>query len=233
MLLACVDVEGDDADLQAADACGRLVDLGLVEMETGGGLRLHRLVAEFVHAADAAAFDQAQVAVEEAVLEEANRLNNAGVPGPLLAWQVHLRHVTDRAASRADERAAGLCNTLGFHLNMVGDYAAAKPYYERALAIWEEVLGAKHPDTATSLNNLGSLLQAQGDLAGAQPYLERALAIWEEVLGAKHPDTAGSLNNLGSLLQAQGDLAGAQPYYARALAIREEVLGAKHPDTAQ
>ena len=232
LLLACVDVEGDDASLQAADARQRLVALGLVETELGGGLRLHRLVAEFVRAADAAAFDQAQVAVEEAVLDAANRLNNAGVPGPLLAWQAHLRHVTDRAANRADERAAGLCNTLGYHLRMVGDYAAAKPYYVRALAINEEVLGAKHPATALSLNNLGALLDDMGDLAEAKLYYERALAIREEVLGAKHADTARSLNNLGYLLKAQGDLAGAQPYYERALAIREDVLGAKHPSTA-
>ena len=46
------------------------------------------------------------------------------------------------------------------------------------------MLGAEHPDTASSLNNLAGLLQAQGDLAGAPPLYERALAIWEKVLGA-------------------------------------------------
>ena len=34
-----------------------------------------------------------------------------------------------------------------------GDYAAAHPLYERALAIREQVLGPDHPDTAASLNN--------------------------------------------------------------------------------
>ncbi|MEZ4511605.1 MAG: tetratricopeptide repeat protein [Chloroflexota bacterium] len=34
---------------------------------------------------------------------------------------------------------------------------------ERALAIRERVLGADHPDTATSLVNLGILLYEQGE----------------------------------------------------------------------
>jgi hypothetical protein len=36
-----------------------------------------------------------------------------------------------------------------------GDYAAAKPYLERALTIREQVLGKEHPGTALSLNNRG------------------------------------------------------------------------------
>ena len=71
-----------------------------------------------------------------------------------------------------------------------GDHAAARPYYERALAIRLEVLGEQHPDTASSLNNMGYLLQAMGDHAAARPYYERALAIRLEVLGEQHPDTA-------------------------------------------
>ena len=72
---------------------------------------------------------------------------------------------------------------------LLGDYRGARPYYERALAIYERVLGEDHPTTATSLNNFGMLLQAQGDLAGAKPYYERALAIRERVLGPDHPMT--------------------------------------------
>src|SRR4029450_2340250 len=52
--------------------------------------------------------------------------------------------------------------------------AGARPYYERALAICEQVLGPEHPDTATSLNNLGLLFHAQGDLVRAGPYCKTA-----------------------------------------------------------
>ncbi len=78
---------------------------------------------------------KAQAAVEGALLAKAYRLNNAGYPAPLLAWQPHLRAVTDAAQVREDERAAGLCNEFGYHLYMIGDYPVARPHLERALAI--------------------------------------------------------------------------------------------------
>ncbi|VAW43597.1 hypothetical protein MNBD_CHLOROFLEXI01-4282 [hydrothermal vent metagenome] len=142
--------------------------------------------------------------------------------------------VADNAANVGftGERLAFLANWTGFYLQHRAEHQLAKPFYERALAIREKVLGADHPDTATSLNNMGFLLQAMGDLPAARPFYERALAIWEKVLGADHPDTANSLNNMGALLRAMGDLPAARPFYQRALAIREKVLGADHPDTA-
>lgn len=225
----------DPADKKAirpvTPALRRLSDLGLLEIEESGALRLHRLLAAFVRAV--AADEEAQGDVEQTLLETANRLNKAGDPRPLLLLQAQLRAVTDAAYRRQDERAAGLCNTLGYHLKMIGDYRGPQRYFERALAINEAMLGTEHPDTATSLNNLGNLLQTQDDYARARLYLERALAIREAMLGAEHPDTAQSLDNLGALLQAQGDYARARPYHERALAIYEAVLGPEHPDTAQ
>ena len=44
---------------------------------------------------------------------------------------------------------------MGFYLARRAQFAEAKPYFERALAIREQVLGPQHPDTASSLNNLG------------------------------------------------------------------------------
>jgi tetratricopeptide (TPR) repeat protein len=232
LLVATLGRDNDpETALLAEDGVARLVELDLLEVEAEGALRLHRLVGAFVRGV--AAGVGAQAAVEETLLAEAACLNEAGYPAALLAWQSHLRAVTDAASKREDERAAGLCNELGYHLYMIGDLAGARPYFERALRIRERVLGGEHPDTANSLNNLGGLLQEMGDLAGARPYYERALAINEQVLGGEHPHTANSLNNLGSLLYAMGELAGARPYYERALRITEKVLGAEHPDTAR
>jgi tetratricopeptide (TPR) repeat protein len=133
----------------------------------------------------------------------------------------------------ADTAAADLLMMAGQyrHFALVA-YPAARPLYERALAIREKVLGPQHADTAGSLNELAGLLQDQGDLAGARPLFERALAISEKVDGPEHPSTARSLGNLALLLQQQGDLAGARPLYERALAICEKVRGREHPDTA-
>jgi hypothetical protein len=48
-------------------------------------------------------------------------------------------------------------------------YTAARPLFERALAIREKASGPEHPYTALSLNNLALLLKDQGDLSGARP----------------------------------------------------------------
>ena len=124
-------------------------------------------------------------------------------------------------------------NNLAALLRAQGDYAAAKPLYEQALAIRKAVLGERHADTAGSLNNLAELLSAQGDYAAAKPLHEQALAIFKESLGARHPLTAQSLNNLAVLLDDQGDYAAAKPLFEQALAIRKAALGAHHPLTAQ
>jgi tetratricopeptide (TPR) repeat protein len=216
-----------------ADALRRLADLGLFQPAGNGDYQVHRLLAGFARDVGTTVDAGAQAAVEEALLAElSRRLDQAGYLGQLLTLQLHLRAVADAALERKDKRAANLCGWLGYYLRQIGDYARARPYFERVLAIHEKVLGREHPDTATSLNNLGALLYHMGDLAGARPFLERALAIHEKVLGGEHPHMATSLNNLGYLLQAMGDLAGARPYYERALAIREKVLGGEHPDTA-
>jgi tetratricopeptide (TPR) repeat protein len=132
-----------------------------------------------------------------------------------------------------EQQAVRLLSFAGlYRQRALATYVEARPLFERALAICENVLGAEHPDTAMSLNNLATLLQAQGDLAAARPLFERALAIHEKVHGPEHSDTAMSLNNLANLLLDQGDLAAARPLYERGLAISEKVLGAEHPDTA-
>ena len=226
-------------DLSWDEALAALRRYALIDVE-GDTLAVHRLVQAVTR--DRLSPDERTRWAEVAV----TRMADAFPAGEESPWEPRtwptcarllphavaaLRHV--EAPNQAPTVAAFLCNQVGLYLQARAQFVDAKPYYERALAIREAVLGPEHPDTATSLNNLGYLLQAQGDLAGAKPYFERALAICEAVLGPEHPDTATSLNNLGALLQDQGDLAGAKPYFERALAICEAVLGPEHPDTAR
>jgi tetratricopeptide (TPR) repeat protein len=139
---------------------------------------------------------------------------------------------TEAGAAAASQENAELLAKAGRYFHGRAAYAAARPLFERALAIREEAPGPEHPDTAKGLNNFASMLLTEGDLAGALPLHERALAIREEVLGPEHPDTADSLNNLGYLLREQGNFAGAKPLFERALAIYEKVLGPEHPKMA-
>ena len=77
---------------------------------------------------------------------------------------------------------------LATSLQYQGDYSAARPMYERALAIDEKVYGANHPEVATNLNNLALLLYDLQDFAHAQRLMQRALAILEQTLPPNHPN---------------------------------------------
>ena len=119
------------------------------------------------------------------------------------SWSARWRSAKRRLAPSTPIQRRALTN-LGGLLQAQGELAAARPLFERALAIREKVLGTDHPYTAQSINNLASLLQAQGELAAARPFLERALAICEKTLGPDHPYTAHVRNNLASLVRGVG-----------------------------
>jgi CHAT domain-containing protein/lipopolysaccharide biosynthesis regulator YciM len=127
---------------------------------------------------------------------------------------------------------AGKLMQQAIQLKDQGQYTAAIPLVERALAIREKVLGKEHPDVAASLNNLAGLYKDIGNYSQAEPLYQRSLAIWEKVLGKEHPLVATSLNNLATLYHAQENYNQAEPLYLRSLAIREKVLGKEHPDVA-
>ena len=127
---------------------------------------------------------------------------------------------------------AWLIAAIGWVLVDRQAFAEALAYQHKALAIRQKVLGAEHPDTATSYNSIGSLLQKQDKFDQALDYYRRALAIREKVLGAEHALTAISYHYIGMLLKAQCKLDQALEYCRKALAIQEKVLGAEHTDTA-
>ena len=136
------------------------------------------------------------------------------------------------AQQSAELEEAERLNQQVIQLYGKGKYSQAIALAERALAITEKVLGAYHPDVATSLNNLALLYRGQGSYEKAEPLSLRSLAIREKVLGAYHPDVATSLNNLAVLYREQGSYEKAEPLSLRSLAIVEKVLGAYHPDVA-
>ena len=66
--------------------------------------------------------------------------------------------------------------------------------------IRRRVLGADHPETATSLNNLAGLYRAQGRYVEAAPMVMEAVEIMERVLGVEHPNTKIVRDNYERLL---------------------------------
>jgi tetratricopeptide (TPR) repeat protein len=116
-----------------------------------------------------------------------------------------------------------------------GLYGLAEDPRQRCITSVSEILGADHPDVATSLNNLAELYRAQGKYSEAELLYLRSLSILERQLGADHPDpdVATSLNNLAVLYYSQGNYSEAEPHYVRSLEIWERQLGVDHPSVAQ
>jgi tetratricopeptide (TPR) repeat protein len=85
----------------------------------------------------------------------------------------------------------------------------------RALAIDEEQLGDRHPDTAIDLNNLTELYRSQGKYEQAEPLYQRALVLLEEWLGGRHPTTLIVRSNYAGLLRDVGRAAEAEQVEAQ------------------
>jgi tetratricopeptide (TPR) repeat protein len=207
---------------------------------TSDCIRLHRLVREV---AAARAKDEAREDMLRGLIEAMAVVYTAGVYYDPQTWP-RARRLTALALALvggdttppkgAERQVADLLsqslNNLACLLHAQGDYAA-RPLFERSLAILEKTVGPDHPDTANSLRNLARLLGSQGDYSGARPLLGRALAICEKVLGPDDPQSANSLAMLAGLLQSQGENEGARPLLQRTLAIYENVLGPEHSNT--
>ena len=78
-------------------------------------------------------------------------------------------------------------NNLAWLRQTQGDYAAARPLCEAALAIRERALGREPPRHRHQPEQPGGAVPAQGDYAAAKPLLEQALAISKAVLGEPTP----------------------------------------------
>ena len=76
---------------------------------------------------------------------------------------------------------------LGTALRDLGDAAAAKALYERALKIKKQHYGAQHPEVAITLCNLGAALATLGDLKAAAATLSRALRNFQRTYADTHP----------------------------------------------
>jgi Tetratricopeptide repeat len=83
-------------------------------------------------------------------------------------------------------------NNLALLLDKLGDRAAARHLYERALAILVKTLGTEHPETNLVRGNLSHVLLLIGTPTEARAMGETALAALDKFLGRDHPWTKNS-----------------------------------------
>lgn len=226
-LLRSLGLESENLEhaLAAESAFARLIELGLVQVEDDTGMRVHRLVAEFVMAAapDMAARD----AVEETICALLQETTAAGQPRTLLPGHVHIQQVVEGAVARDPLWGAECSLGLGRHFYQLGDYASAADHLRRALRLREAHLPAGHPEIATTRKHLGYVLRDLGDLAGAQTHLEAALDLHLATVGEDDAMTADTLSELGTVYMLAGRSEDAVQAFRRALAICERLA---HPD---
>ncbi|HUS16855.1 MAG TPA: tetratricopeptide repeat protein [Chloroflexia bacterium] len=213
-------------------AVNRLAALGLIEPLPDGNARLHRLLAAYVRTRtpDAGA-DRA--AVQVALTDALGAVHDAGFPLTGTPYLPHARPLARTDTLAGDAAAGRFLDALATLLADQGDFAAARPLFERALVIMEATHGPSHHGTARILVRLARLLRNQGDPAAARPLAERALVIDERAGGPEHRAMATSLTELGAILKAQGDHAGARRCLNRAMAIHDRAKGPEDPDTAR
>jgi len=101
-----------------------------------------------------------------------------------------------------------------------------------ALAIFHQVYGPMHKDTANCYNNLSMVLYHAKDLVQAFDHQQKATVINERVLGLDHHDTAQGYTTLALFSHAMGRHKLALTYINRALYLTRVVSGPNHPDTA-
>lgn len=149
-----------------------------------------------------------------------------------------LRTVLERAAKKIEGRfadqpqvEAALRQTLGGVYLSLGEYAATRLHYTRALEILRKEKGPEDSAALRLMSQLADLLRNAGQYGEADKLASETLEIQRRTLGPEHPETVGTLNRLGVIRRYQGRFAEAQEFYRQALGIRRRISGPEDPYT--
>ena len=122
-------------------------------------------------------------------------------------------------------RRADLHNNLGNVLVRRGAYDAAAAELERAVSLYRDSVGSRHPSLGIALNNLAEVSTRRRDWQAARSAYTQAGAILRDALGADHPNVGVVDNNLGDVALRLGELAAAAEHYTRARQVLARALG--------
>lgn len=128
--------------------------------------------------------------------------------------------------------ACTIYHNMGGILFSKGDFAAAKPFGEKAWELSQRLLGESDPRTMAEAAAYAAILDGLGRYDESEAIYRRTLVVFEESFGPAHYEVAATLHNLGAVLVAQGNHKEAEENYRRALSIKERLLGEDSPDVA-
>ena len=145
------------------------------------------------------------------------------------ASSLHEKVLRIRRAKLDHVQAATTLMHLGF-LDLKQDRPdSAARRFEEARGIYEERLGASHPDVAYCLGGLADARAAAGDLKEARALHTRELEILMHAYGSVHHQVARCRNALGEIALKTGDTSAARGFLEEALKVRQTTLGNSHP----
>jgi tetratricopeptide (TPR) repeat protein/DNA-binding XRE family transcriptional regulator len=133
---------------------------------------------------------------------------------------------------RQDQDLAKVVLRAANYLHERGQDEQAEPLYQRALHLFEQQLGPKHPQVGISLSRLAWLYLVQGKFEQAEQLFRRALHLLEQALGPEHSEVAFPLNGLAMVYHRLGHHEQAESLYQHALRIFEQALDPEHPEVA-
>ncbi|HEX3866978.1 MAG TPA: serine/threonine-protein kinase [Gemmatimonadaceae bacterium] len=110
-----------------------------------------------------------------------------------------------------------------------GHYDVSDSLNTRALAIYRQADGPRHPLVADVLINLGATQFERGNYTKAEAYDRQALDITRGFYGDNHFKTADNLTMLGRALVYENRFDAADSVLTAALRTRERVFGPMHP----
>ena len=114
----------------------------------------------------------------------------------------------------------------------LGDYGLALQNLLQGLAIYQQHLGAEHPNLATAYGNVGNVYAHMGEFKKALEYFQVALDIRQKVFRESHPQIATLYNNIGLMEEKLGHSDLARDYYEKSLDIRLKCFGTSHTSVA-
>jgi len=160
----------------------------------------------------------------EQVTDFAVGLFEAQGGGAAYADSTSARELLARAVDRAHELAgqpvieAQMLDLIGRIRAQIGDYEAARDVLTEALALRRRLLGADHPDVATSIIDLVRAEDAADTDTSAVPMLREALAIRRRRYGETDVRTSDALYELATAAHMTGDYRDAKPLFDQWLA---------------
>ncbi len=178
-------------------------------------------------AAVAAREDEADArAAAEQVSEFLRSVLAAANPQKAQGAEITVSQIVDQALERADGAfenrpavEAPVRLTLGQTLDGLGRHADAEVQLERARALFEQVYGPMHAETAWSIVHVANAHRAQGRVAQAIEMYNEALEILRTDATANAPRLAETLRNLSTAYMETGDLVTAEQVLLEAQAV--------------